>query len=292
MAHRALLLLGIIIILLGGCAKQPDPKGAAGDGTGTGSTGQPAAGTEGTAEPEATGGRKVRTDIPLRVHATSSFRAALPALASRYRDTHDGKELAITFGLTEELTKQVKEAKNADLLILDDPDTVRALKEQGIIAHASVISAAQLVVITNAEKPTLLSVPEDLRKPEIKQIGIPALNTPGGKAAMAFLTEKTLLDVLQPKFKEYATVDEVVKAVGTGEVNLGFTYNSATRGRKQVRTTLSCGVETPPEFIAMPIAGSENEAGAEEFIKILQDATSITALTQAGFVETAARVVY
>lgn len=286
MAYRALLIIGLLVMGLLGCAKGGDAPADQKQGAAA-TSGDPAATEEATP-----GGRKLRSEIPLRVFAVNSFSAALPALANRYRESYNGKELAITFGTPDDLLRQIRDSQAADLLILDDPDLVRKLKEEKLIEHASVLAAAQLVVITNAEKPILLSVAEDLRKPEIKTIGVPASTTAAGKASMAYLGDQTLLNVLQPRLKEYPTVAEVVKAVGSGEVTVGFAYASAVRGRKQVKSTLACGLDAPPEFIAMPVSGSQNEGNAEEFVTILQDEASKKALVTAGFIDSASRVIY
>lgn len=288
MRQRALaVIIALLTIILPGCGQ---------GGQQAAQSGQQAAGDQ-SAPPEETPAetpapRRINPDLPLRIFASDSLNSTLPVLAKRYKETHDGKELSVTFVKSAELAERLANDPAADLLLCDDADLIRQLKLDNKITGATAILAAQLIVITNAERPTLIATGEDLRSLANVQIGIPAAATPAGAAARAWLQEQTLLNVLQPKLKEYESVAAVVRAVGSGEVPLGFAYASAIRGRRQVKSTLACGLQQPPEIIAAPLAGAQNSEDAEGFVQILREADSIKGFVQAGFAEISPRVIY
>ena len=270
----------LILTLLFGCTpKKPAAEQAKTPPSGTGTNEHPQNGT-----PSATNTIPNQPlKIPLRIYAASSLNPILSTLAATYRQSHAEQACAVTFGAADDLAARIVKSKGADIFISDSPAAIETLRAAGLAKDATIILGSQLQIVTSAAKPILIATPDDLKKPEIKTIGIAAGTTAEGVAVRKYLTDQKLLPAIQAKLHEYPSDAHVADGVAKGEVAVGFVFASTAKANREVKQTLSVDSSETPNYIVAPILNSENSADAVSFATILASKSVLDQFTALGF---------
>ncbi|HYE78243.1 MAG TPA: substrate-binding domain-containing protein [bacterium] len=239
-----------LVLIVAGCAKPPPApsQGAATTRPVPPAAGSPAAGT---------GDDRLPRTGALRVWAHETLRPVVPELIDLYRQRNPDVAIEPAYGAHADLRKALADGGVHVILgFLAFPE--------GTAAH--VVAGNQLVIVTNREHPTLLSVPEDLLKEHIPAVGIAPVDEPAGSDARAFLAEKALQDAIAAKLKQYPTSAGILEAVAAGQLPLGFAYATEAQANPAVKTTLACGLDASPTYAAVKRGKDPLAADFVEFL--------------------------
>lgn len=232
---------------------------------------------------------------PLRVAAAADLQDAFGELAALYRQRH-GREVALIFGASGILTRQVREGAPYDLLATASPRYIDELDRLGLLTTRSrlVFARGQLAIYgeqgqrgqgrAQAERPrgqpAALTALADLTAPWVRRIAVAnPEHAPYGAAAVAALRGAGLYDALRERLVYAEDVRQALRFAETGAADAALVARSLCVARcAAVPADLH-----PPVDQALGILRGGDEAGAARFAALLRSAAGREALTRHGF---------
>ena len=225
---------------------------------------------------------------PIRVAAASSLTNALTEIARAY-ESNSGEAVALSFGASGVLARQISEGASVDLFFSADEAQTRVVEAAGRLEPNTRVSllSNQLVVVVPAERPRSFQSPQDLLDPAIRRIAIgdPA-TTPAGVYARRYLELVGLWTELQPRIIPMTTVRAALAAAESGDVDAAFVYRSdaATTQRATVAMTIPRDRTPGIVYQAALVKGSNRLEAARRFLTYLKGADARAVFEREGFI--------
>jgi molybdate transport system substrate-binding protein len=225
---------------------------------------------------------------PIRVAAASDLKFALAELAMRF-ERETGLKLAITFGSSGNLARQLEQGLPMDLFMSADEALIFRLAKNGWARDEGVIyGRGQLVWMV--PKASEVKLDEDL-KGLIASLGSNGKlsianpeHAPYGRAAQAALQTLGLWQTVQSRLVLGESVTQATQFVSTGAAPSGLVALSLALAPELAATTRYITVRSehyPPIIQRMALARSA-PAGAQQFYAFLQTAASKATLRAHG----------
>ena len=164
----------------------------------------------------------------LTVSAASSLSFALGE-AARAFERSSGVRVALNFGSTGTLARQIEQGAPVDLFVAADTETVEELERQGLLAPGSLqVYARGRLALYSLE--LRLDRLEDLTRPEVRRIAVadPQL-APYGAAAREALRALGLWNELEPRLILAENVRQALLYAETGNVEAALVAASLWR---------------------------------------------------------------
>ena len=215
---------------------------------------------------------------PVTVFAAASLRGALDDVAATY-----GAGVALSFGGSGTMARQVAAGAPADVIILANPVWMGWLQDKGLIDTAAPVDLLgnSLVVIAPASSTAtpdpdhLLAALDGTRLAMGQRDAVPA-----GIYAREWLQATDQWDALAPHLAETDNVRAALALVARGEVPLGIVYRTDALAEDQVRV-----VHAVPDGLHSPItypAAALTDAG-QAFLTYLQTPEAMRIFADHGF---------
>lgn len=161
---------------------------------------------------------------PLRVAVASDLQAALPALASGFKQV-GGIEVVFTVGSSGNLARQVRQGAPFDLFLAANRQFVADLAKDGTIRPDSLhdYGRGSLVLAVHQPSGALVQTLADLARPEIKRVALanPAF-APYGAAGKQALERAGLWEAVEPKIARAESVRQALQFVQSGNAEAGL----------------------------------------------------------------------
>jgi molybdate transport system substrate-binding protein len=207
------------------------------------------------------------------VSAAASLRPAIEEIGGAYRAS-GGDAVLVNTASSSSLARQIVAGAPVDLFISADERQMDAVEAAGRVAAGTrvVLLSNQLAVVAPADAPARLDSLDGLVEADVRRIGIgEPTAVPAGVYARELLTAKGLWERLQPKMVPGGSVETVLAAAGSGNVDVAFVYLTDAKRSRRVRTLLVVGVDEGPRIVypAAVLVGGRNEAGARRFLEYL-----------------------
>ena len=209
----------------------------------------------------------------LLVSAAASLEAPLTQIVAEFEAAHPGIEVALNFGGSNSLARQIENGAPVDIFLSAGSEPVDQLCDLHLVARQSItpILTNTLVLIARSDLPSITSI-QGLESPSIRVVAIAEPSTaPAGLYATAALDKMGLIDELRPKFVYAKDVRQVLTWVATGNADAGFVYSSDVSDHVRVVADIPADTHPPIRYVAATIRNSE------ETEKFLAQFTSPTA---------------
>jgi molybdate transport system substrate-binding protein len=178
--------------------------------------------------------KKVQTSTPttasasqLSIAAAADLRFALDAVAQKFRETHAGLDVEITYGSSGNFFAQITEHAPFDLFLSADasyPDTLLASGEAKKGSEFNYAIGRIVLWAPNGSKfdPATRKM-DALSDPDLKRVAIANPDhAPYGRAAEAALKKYNLWDTLGPKIVRGSNISETATMVRSGGADVGI----------------------------------------------------------------------
>jgi molybdate transport system substrate-binding protein len=181
------------------------------------------------------GGPAARESIA--VSAAVSTREALEQAAADFR-AKTGIPVALSFGASSALARQIEQGAAADLFLSADEDWADYLAKHDCVAERRTLLTNRLVVVLPAD--SQLSVHElgDLAVPAIRRLALAGPEVPAGRYARQALRGAGLWDRLRERVLDGGDVRAALTFVARGEAEAGMVYATDAAGNSRVRVAL------------------------------------------------------
>lgn len=225
--------------------------------------------------------------IPLMVSAAVSLTDALYEIQTLYEEEHNVK---LTYNLegSGSLAQKIQNGAPVDVFISASQDWMDTL-EEGSLIDASTredITGNKLVLITGKDSNINYTSINELKADEITQlsIGNPE-SVPAGKYAEQVLKNLNLLDELESKIVIGKDVRQVLTYVETGNVDLGFVYESDALSSDEIKVlaTAEDGTHDPVIYPGAVLKDTKHEKEAADFLTFMASDVAQEILVKHGF---------
>ena len=227
--------------------------------------------------------------VSLQVAAASSLTDVLPPLAQAFERAQGGRvRVAMRFGPSQRLARQLLEGAEADVFISADPRWIDPLVASGRIPAAcrARIASHRLVAVVPREgsaHPRTLS-----ELVSLEAVAVAARDAPAGMHARAALARDGLLERAQGHLVEGADVRAALGWVARGEADAGLVYASDAQAEPRVRVAFEVPWEGLPPIVVEAVGSARGPSGDPRmepcaFVASLGSETARRALLAAGF---------
>jgi molybdate transport system substrate-binding protein len=223
------------------------------------------------------------------VFAAASLKTALDGAAADY-SAHGGAEVAISYGGSLGLERQIAAGAPADLFASADEETMDIAAQAGIIRADSRVDllANRLVLIAPKAAPidSLALEPEALASAigSGKLVTGEVATVPVGKYAKASLTKLGLWSVVEPHLATTSDVRTALAFVARGEASLGVVYATDAAAEPTVKIVATFPDDThPPIRYPFALTAASTNPAAQAFLAYLESSAGRAFFTGQGF---------
>ena len=221
------------------------------------------------------------------VFAAASLTDSLQEIARAYTQ-QSGDKVALNFGASSSLARQIQEGAPADVFFSADQAQMDSLQKQGLIAtetRRNRLSNSLVIVVADDSKLALASG-KDLIQAAVKRIALADPQTvPAGIYSRRYLEKLGLWTALAPKVVPTDNVRAALAAVESGNVEAGMVYKTDAAISKHVK--IACAVppgEGPDILYPMAqVRDSKDPAAARKFLDYLNSAEAARVFEKFGF---------
>ena len=222
------------------------------------------------------------------VFAAASLTDSLKSVADAYQ-ARTGNKIALSFGASSTLARQIEQGATADLFFSADTDWMDYLQKAGLIAEASRkdLLGNRLALIAAGNSATSLKIAPHFDLAAALGDGRLALadptSVPAGKYGKAALMALGVWDSVASKIAPAENVRVALQYVAHGEAPFGIVYATDAKAEPQVRVV---GVfpQTSHPPIIYPVALTKTASPqARSFLAFLEGAEARTIFVKAGF---------
>ncbi len=223
------------------------------------------------------------------VFAAASLKTALDGAAADYH-AHGGAEIAISYGGSLSLERQIAAGAPADVFASADEDSMDAAAKSGAIradSRVDLLSNRLVVVAPEAAPIDVLALdPEAFEQ----AIGAGKLATgevdtvPVGRYAKASLRKLGLWSVVEPRLAMTDNVRTALAFVARGEAALGIVYATDAAAEPTVKVVATFPEDShPPILYPFALTAASRNAAAESFLAYLKSAGGRAFFARQGF---------
>ncbi len=223
----------------------------------------------------------------LLVAAAASLREPLLEIARLHESAHPGLRVRLSFGASSALAAQIRAGAPVDAFLTADEEIAQALAAEGLVTGVRAFAANRLVVVAAPGLQAPLLRPEDLLRPEVRRIALPAAAVPLGRYAREWLLGVGLLPELAPRLVQTEDARATLASVERGSAQAAIVYASDARLARAGRVAFA-----PPEaqqpriaYAAARRRETPRAASALRFLADLESPASRAALRAAGLAE-------
>lgn len=226
--------------------------------------------------------------VELIVSAAASLQQSMEEIKAKYEKSHPGIKLALNFGASGALQKQIEQGAPADLFFSAGAKQMKALLEKNLIdskQQASLLTN-DLVLIVPAKSPLTEAKLKNLENKKVVKIALGEPETvPAGNYAKQTLNYYKLWDALESKFVYGKDVKQVLTYVESGNVEAGFVFKTDALGSKKVKTLikLDAASHDPITYPAGVVSATKHGKEAAALFSYLQSKEAVQIFTKYGF---------
>jgi molybdate transport system substrate-binding protein len=222
------------------------------------------------------------------VYAAASLKNALDVIAADYRK-ETGKRIAISYGASPQMAKQIEEGAPADLFVSADRDWMDYLERKNLIRPETRrdLLGNRIVLVAPADR----AKPVDLKPGALSAaLGSGRLATasvasvPAGKYGKAALETLGLWAEVSGRLAEAENVRAALIFVARGEAPLGLVYETDARAEPKVAVVARFPETShPPIVYPVALTATAREGEPKRFLDALRSPRSAATFAREGF---------
>ncbi len=225
---------------------------------------------------------------PVVVLAAASLSDALTEVIALYQKAHPGVPVECSFTGSGEAASQILAGAPADVFISADTRPMDRLELDGKLLAGSRrdLLRNRLVVVAPSDSSAAIGSASDLAAPACARIAIGGPAVPAGEYARQWLSERDLLQTLEPRMIPFANVRAVLAAVQAGHADLGFVYITDASSGSGVRVAYDIPDREQPNIVypSAIMAGTTRPQKAEQFLKYVYSPWGLRVFRRHGFI--------
>jgi molybdate transport system substrate-binding protein len=217
-----------------------------------------------------------RTEDPATVYAAASLTSVFPRVSSAAR---------FQFAGSNQLAFQIRNGAPADVFASASPVYTQELFRAGLVEKPRYFASNSLVLAVPRSNPAKIRTVQDLAKrPKLKLV-VAGAKVPIGLYTREVLKRLGLLRVLRKAVSQEPDVKGIVGKLAFGQADAGFVYATDVRAASSRLIAIPLPARSQPtvRYEVAVVKGTENRAGALEFIADLLGEDGRRELKQAGF---------
>ena len=224
----------------------------------------------------------------LVVSAAASLTNAFTAIATAFEKTHPSTKVALNFGASDVLLRQIVNGAPADVFASADETAMdKAVEANAVVADTRHDFATNSLVMIVPSDSTLNapSVHETIALRQVKHIAIgdPA-SVPVGRYTKAALQREGDWDTVSAKAVVANNVRQALDYVARGEVDAGFVYSTdAALMPQKVKVAAIVPTEKPVAYPIAIVKSSSHAADAGAFANFVRSPDGQSILAKYGF---------
>ncbi|WP_438311109.1 molybdate ABC transporter substrate-binding protein [Sporosarcina sp. FA9] len=227
------------------------------------------------------------TSVSLTVSAAVSLTDALEEIKTNYeKDTN--VELTFNLGGSGSLAQQIRHGAPVDVFISANQDCMDTLEVEDLILNATRedITGNKLVLIAGSSSNLNYQSASDISADDIEQISIGnPESVPAGKYSEQVLKNLNIWNDFVNKLILGKDVRQVLTYVETGNVDIGFVYESDALSSEDIKilATVEDGLHDPIIYPAAVLANTKHEKESSEFVTYMASEEAQKVLAKYGF---------
>ena len=224
------------------------------------------------------------------VLAAASLTDVCGELEKMYEEKNKDIDLIFSYAGSGALQTQIEEGAPADLFISAAKKQMNALKDKSLMKEDTICNLLEnkVVLIVPAESTLGLTSFEDVKKDDVKMIGIGELESvPAGQYAKTIFTNLGFWDVVEKKANYGTDVRTVLTWVESGEVDCGVVYATDAYTTDKVKIVAEAPEGSCDKVIypAGVVGASKNADDATAFLNYLKSDEAMKVFEKYGFVK-------
>ncbi|MCZ2259434.1 molybdate ABC transporter substrate-binding protein [Sporosarcina sp. G11-34] len=240
-----------------------------------------------TAKKDETSKPKPEEKVVLMVSAAVSLTDALEEIKELYEKDH-AVELTYNLQGSGSLAQQIQQGAPVDVFISANQEWMDTLENEELIISATRqdITGNKLVLITGTSSNINYSSVDDISPEDIEQIAIGnPESVPAGEYAEQVLKKLNKLEGLEDRLVLAKDVRQVLTYVETGNVDVGFVYESdaLSSDKIQIIATAEDGTHDPVIYPGAVLLDTKHEKEATDFLTFMASEQAQTILQKHGF---------
>jgi len=215
------------------------------------------------------------TDKPVKlmISAATSLTAAMEEIQVLYESQND-VELTFNLGGSGSLAQKIQQGAPVDVFISANLEWMDALVRENLIIGETreEITGNKLVLITGNNSPINYESIDDISAKDIDQIAIGnPESVPAGMYSQQLLHTLDIWDSIEDKLVLAKDVRQVLTYVETGNVDIGFIYESDALTSKSIKVlaTVEDGLHDPIIYPAAVLIDTKHENEASDFVEFM-----------------------
>lgn len=230
---------------------------------------------------------KPEEKVELMVSAAVSLTDALEEIKELYEKDHAVK-LTYNLGGSGGLAQQIQEGAPVDVFISANQEWMDTLEDEEFIISATRqdITGNKLVLITGTASDLAYSSVEDINAEDIEQIAIGnPESVPAGAYTEQVLKKLNMWEELEDKLILGKDVRQVLTYVETGNVDIGFVYESDALSSNDITilATAEDGTHDPVIYPGAVLLDTKQEKAATDFLTFMVSDEAQEILKKHGF---------
>lgn len=220
----------------------------------------------------------------LRVGVATSLYEPAQAIADAFERANPGQRLRASVAASSVLAVQGLAGAPLDVLLLADAEIADRMEREGAVVARRDFARNRLVVVTR-DASLVVRTPEDLAKPAIERLAIPARAVPVGRYARSWLAGRGILDAVDTKAVRTENARATLLAVDHGLVDAAIVYaTDAPLARKAVMAYEVPHDEQPEiRYVAVQLERARGVAAARALVDFVTGPEAREVLARAGF---------
>jgi molybdate transport system substrate-binding protein len=211
----------------------------------------------------------------ITVSAAISLKNAFSEIGRSFEAKHPTVKVLFNFGGSGDLARQIEAGAPVDVFAPASPKDMNDIESKNLLAPETRAAFAgnSIVIVQPSRSRLKLAGMDDLKKPEVRRIGIGNPQTvPAGRYAGEVLAFFKLSDALKEKLIMGENVRQVLDYVVRGEVDAGIVYKTdALTQSAGVKVFFSAPASShrPVLYPAAVIKNTKNPAAARLFVQFV-----------------------
>jgi len=227
--------------------------------------------------------------VDLMVSAAISLTDALEEIKAVYEDDHH-VELTFNLGGSGSLAQQIRQGAPVDVFISANEEWMDSLEDEEYIVETTRkdITGNKVVLIAGKDSEINYDSVNQIKAEDVEQIAIGnPESTPVGTYTSQILQNLKLWDELESKFVLAKDVRQVLTYVETGNVDIGFVYESdaLTSNRIKILATADQNTYDPVIYPATVLKNTQYTKEATDFVSFLSTDQAQQIFKKYGFIK-------
>ena len=226
--------------------------------------------------------------VELTILAAASLTDVCNELKDMYEKSNEGVALTFSYAGSGTLQTQIEEGAPADIFISAANKQMKALKDKNLMKEDTIgnLLENKVVLIVPAESTLDLTSFEDVKKAEVKLVGIGELESvPAGQYAKAVFTSLGFWEDVEKKANFGTDVRTVLGWVESAAVDCGVVYatDAYTTDKVKIAAEAPEGSCDKVIYPAGVVAASKNIDASEAFLDYLKSEEAMKIFEKYGF---------